>query len=62
MVQGINTLIAQVTTLAQAVTTLTGTSRPIASHTHPINIIEKPKAFEEKILKAARLFCSSFVV
>ena len=36
------------TTLAQAIATLTGTFGVIAGHTRPINIVEKPKAFEER--------------
>ena len=62
MVQGINALTQQVNTLAQAVATLTGATGQITGHTRPINIVEKPKAFEGKTSELARLFCSSFTV
>ena len=62
MLQGINALTAQVTTLMQALATLTGATGAITGHTHPINIVEKPKAFEGKTSEAACLFHSFFTV
>ena len=48
--------------LAQSVATLTGATGSITGHTRPINIVEKPKAFEGKTSEGARLFRSSFTV
>ena len=62
MVQGINALTAQVTTLTQALATLTGATGTLTGHTRPINIVEKPKAFEGKSSEEAHLFHSSFMV
>lgn len=62
MVQGINTLMAWITTLSQGVITLTDTSRTINSHTRPINIVKKPKALKGKTSEEAYLFCSTFTV
>ena len=62
MVASIRRLTTTVDNLAQSVATLTGATGSITGHTHPINIVEKPKAFEDKSLEQAHLFRSSFTV
>ena len=62
MVASIRSLTTTVNNLAQSVATLTGATGSITSHTRPINIVEKPKAFEGKSSKQAHLFRSSFMV
>ena len=62
MVASIRQLTTTVNNLAQSVATLTGATGSITGHTRPINIVEKPKAFEGKTSEGARLFRSSFTV
>ena len=62
MVASIRSLTTTVNNLAQSVATLTGATGSITGHTRPINIVEKPKAFEGKSSEQARLFRSSFMV
>ena len=62
MVTAVKSLANTVQTLSQSVATLTGATGSITGHTRPINIVEKPKAFEGKTSEGARLFRSSFTV
>ena len=62
MVTAVKSLAATVQTLSQSVATLTGATGSITGHARPINIVEKPKAFEGKTSEGARLFRSSFTV
>ena len=62
MVTAVKTLADTVQSLAASVATLTGATGSITGHTRPINIVEKPKAFEGKTSEGACLFRSSFTV